>query len=62
MKKSLTHLPAIKRDELVEIVALICKICRAEMIILFGSYARGDWIETYYTDPDDNRISIKKAS
>ena len=46
MKKSLSHLPKHKREEL----KLIVKIIRgqfpsAHLIILFGSYARGDWVE-----------------
>ena len=50
MKKSLTHLPTHKREEL----KLVTKIIRnqfpsAHMIILFGSYARGDWVEDIYT-------------
>lgn len=51
MKKSLSHLPEYKRDEL----KLVVKIDRqqfpsAHMIILFGSYARGDWVEDIYTE------------
>ena len=49
MKKSLTHLPPEKRAELETIVTKI----REEfdgvlMIILFGSYARGDWRDEAY--------------
>jgi len=43
MKKSLTHLPQIKQDELKLIVDKICEFASPEMIILYGSYARGDW-------------------
>lgn len=46
MKKSLKHLPKLKQDELKEIVAAIQKSCDdVEKIILFGSYARGDYKE-----------------
>lgn len=50
MKKSLSHLPEHKQDEL----KLVCKIIRkqfpsAHMIILFGSYARNEWVEDIYT-------------
>ena len=46
MKKSLKHLPQNKRDELQKIVAAIQKSCKdVEKIILFGSYARGDYKE-----------------
>ena len=43
MKKSLSHLPKLKRDELEMIVNKICQHLFPEQIILFGSYARGDW-------------------
>ena len=50
MKKSLSHLPKHKREELKEIVAIITKLAEVEMIILFGSYARGNWVEDIYTE------------
>ena len=44
MKKTLTHLPENKVDELKKVVSIIRKQCDdVEMIILFGSYARGDY-------------------
>ncbi len=51
MKKSLAHLPQHKQNEL----KLITRIIRrqfpsAHMIVLFGSYARGDWVEHTYTE------------
>lgn len=71
MKSDLDHLPQAKRDELAFIVDVIRKgfefaIARRTMprlrggkllkIILFGSYARGDWVEDpvgrYYSDYD----------
>ena len=46
MKKNLNHLPEAKRKELTSIAAEIHKRCDdAEMVILFGSYARGDYKE-----------------
>jgi predicted nucleotidyltransferase len=46
MKRSLKHLPRLKQDELIKIVEAIRKYCRdVEKIILFGSYARGDYKE-----------------
>ncbi len=46
MKDSLNHLPQRKKAELAHILSIIRKtIPQAEMIILFGSYARGDWVE-----------------
>ncbi len=44
MNTSLTHLPENKVDELENVVSIIRKQCDdVEMIILFGSYARGDY-------------------
>jgi len=46
MKKSLKHLPQLKQDELSKIIEAIHKNCKdVEKIILFGSYARGDYKE-----------------
>ena len=60
MKKSLVHLPRNKRDELDKIVAAILESCNdVEMIILFGSYARGDWKEE--TDLKPERKSGHKS-
>jgi HEPN domain-containing protein/predicted nucleotidyltransferase len=51
MKKSLAHLPRHKRDELNLIVKIIRRrFPSAHMIILFGSYARGQWVEDIYTE------------
>ena len=50
MKKSLGHLPRHKRDELRTVIVTIRdKVPGVEMIILFGSFARGDWVEDVYT-------------
>lgn len=51
MKKSLSHFPEDKVEEL----GLITEIIREEltdvhMIILFGSYARGKWVDDMYTE------------
>ncbi len=44
MKKSLRHLPENKVDELKKVVSIIRKLCDdVEKVILFGSYARGDY-------------------
>lgn len=46
MKKSLKYLPENKQEELQKIVSAIHKTCKdVEKIILFGSYARGDYKE-----------------
>ena len=70
MKTSLDHLPQEKRDDL----DLACGIIREEfdvdMIILFGSYARGDWVEElrpdglykYQSDFDILSLTDKKSA
>jgi len=61
MKKSLKHLPQKKRDELKNIAAIICKKCDdVEMIVLFGSYARGDYREPQ--DVMENKPGLRKVS
>ena len=51
MKKSLAHLPQHKRAELKLVTRIIRKqFPSAHMIILFGSYARGEWVEDIYTE------------
>ncbi len=51
MKKSLSHLPKDKQDEICYITEFIRKKSKyADMIILFGSYARGDWVEDTYVE------------
>ncbi len=46
MKKSLAHLPKQKRDELKLVKEIILDECPTVlMTILFGSHARGDWVE-----------------
>lgn len=50
MKRSLSHLPKYKREELKEITSIIKENADVEMIILFGSYARGTWVEDIYKE------------
>jgi HEPN domain-containing protein/predicted nucleotidyltransferase len=51
MKDSLSHLPQRKRGELARIVSIIRRtVPQAEIIILFGSYARGDAVEDVTVD------------
>ncbi|MFA6714899.1 MAG: HEPN domain-containing protein [Victivallales bacterium] len=53
MKKTVAHLPGNKRDELKHIVSTVRSLCDdVEMIILFGSYARGDYKEESDLKPD----------
>ena len=51
MKNSLSHLPKHKQDELELIKALVLeKIPDVRMLVLFGSYARGNWVEDIHTE------------
>ena len=53
MKKSPAHLPKNKQRELKRIVSIIRNQCNdVEMIILFGSYARGNYKEEADLKPD----------
>lgn len=61
MKKSLFHLPEHKQLELAEITDIIVKETSPEMIILFGSYARGNWVEDRFTDPEDHDARYSKS-
>ena len=78
MKKSLKHLPPEKRQELKRLKSIILeKAPQTQFIILFGSHARGDWVDdmyhedgicyTYQSDFDilvitDDKKSTNKAS
>jgi predicted nucleotidyltransferase/HEPN domain-containing protein len=49
MKKSLAHLPLEKRQELKRLKSIILgKAPQTQFIILFGSHARGDWVDDMY--------------
>ena len=50
MKRTLSHLPKHKQEELKEITSITKANPGVEMVILFGSYARGDWVEDTYTE------------
>ncbi len=51
MKKSITHLPEAKQQELEQVKKIILDIApNVQMIILFGSYARGGWVEDTYQE------------
>ncbi len=45
MKETLAYLPKVKQDELKLIAETIRRMSDTEMIILYGSYARGDYKE-----------------
>lgn len=45
MKKSIKHLPKRTQEELTALLDLVCKsVDNCQMIILFGSYARGNYV------------------
>ena len=50
MFKNIEHIPEDKQVELAKIVNIIRSTAKPEMIILFGSFARGDWVEDRYTE------------
>lgn len=50
MKTSLSHLPENKQYEIQRIAEIIRDVVNPEMIILFGSHAKGGWVEDRYTD------------
>jgi predicted nucleotidyltransferase len=50
MKTSIEHLPGEKQTEVHEIVEAVKHRFPAEMIILFGSFARGDWVDDRYRE------------
>jgi uncharacterized protein len=56
MKTSLDHLPPLKREQLAIVLRLLREVAQVEMGILFGSHARGDWVEDpitgYQSDVD----------
>jgi excisionase family DNA binding protein len=53
MKQSLSHLPEYKIKELATITETILKeLDDVQIIILFGSYARGNWVEDVCRDKD----------
>jgi len=62
MKKSLAHLPKQKQTELMLIAEKIFDIVpQAEMIFLFGSYARGDWVDGPHIQ-GRGKLTIRKRS
>lgn len=52
MKTSLSHLPQIKQDQILQITDIIKEVAKPEKIILFGSYAKGNFVEHRYTGRD----------
>jgi len=54
LKTSLENLPKDKQEELHRVVEIIREEFKPEMIILFGSHARGNWVEDAYIGEDGN--------
>ncbi|RFA24637.1 hypothetical protein CAI21_21035 [Alkalilimnicola ehrlichii] len=50
MKTDISHLPDNKQRELRLIVETITALVDVELIVLFGSYARGNWVEDSYVE------------
>jgi HEPN domain-containing protein/predicted nucleotidyltransferase len=50
MKTDVSHLPESDREALRRITERIREAVPAEMVILFGSYARGDWVVDSYKE------------
>ncbi len=48
----MTNLDTDKKEELLKIVSLITSSVDTEKIVLFGSYARGDWVSDSYKEGD----------
>ena len=46
----LEHLPPAKKVEMQKILDCIMQPKKAQMVILFGSFARGDWVSDRYRD------------
>jgi HEPN domain-containing protein/predicted nucleotidyltransferase len=59
MKTSLEHLPQKKQNEIKIVKDIICDLIDAEFVILFGSYARGDWVEDRTVGNDSNVYEYK---
>jgi HEPN domain-containing protein len=52
MKTSLSHLPEVKQQEIHRIAEMIREVVNPEKIILFGSYAKGNYVEDRYRAKD----------
>lgn len=52
MKTSLSYLPPLKQEQILKVVDIIKKVANPEKIILFGSYAKGTFVEHRYKGKD----------
>ena len=50
MKNSYEHLPEDKQEQLKRAADIIVDTAKPDLLILFGSYARGDWVEELAED------------
>lgn len=50
MKTTLDHLPKDKQEQLAQVVQIIVESVSPEKIILFGSYARGKWVDEQHME------------
>jgi predicted nucleotidyltransferase/HEPN domain-containing protein len=50
LKTSLSNLPEHKQEELRSITEDIVALLQPEMVILYGSHSRGDWVEDSYVE------------
>ncbi len=48
--EKLAHLPLDKREQILEILEIIKDVALPEKVILFGSFARGDWVDDEYLE------------
>lgn len=55
MKTSLSHLPLMKQEQIKHITEIIREVADPEKIILFGSYAKDEYVEHRYTGRDGIR-------
>lgn len=62
MKKKLCKLPKRKEYELHKIVEVVRKYTEVEMVVLFGSYARGNFVEKDITYDRKRGISLQYIS
>ncbi|MGN6195360.1 MAG: HEPN domain-containing protein [Ginsengibacter sp.] len=56
MKSSLSHLPKVNEEQILQIVDIIREVIVPEKIILFGSYAKGKQVEHKYQIKDGTTI------
>lgn len=52
MKTSLSHLPKTKQEQILKVVEIIKEVASPQKIILFGSYAKGNFVEHKYVGND----------